>query len=968
MAVNKNNNLRRVESISSRFFIGVDLGTTNSSVAYIDRLSESGPTCIKTFMIPQVSSQGIVENFDLLPSFFYFPAGFELASGAIKLPWKEDIDYTVGKFAREYGAVVPGRMISSVKSWLCNLRVDRQKKILPWNKDNSMTGFSPLEVSSYYIEHIKNAWNHTMANGDPDYYFENQEIILTVPASFDESARELTLKAAHMAGVKNVTLLEEPQAAFYYWIYKNRVDWAEKLNDGDVILICDVGGGTTDFTLIHASKNSENFLELKRVAVGDHILLGGDNMDMAIAHYIEKTRLGGGKKLDALSWTSLCMKCRQLKESLLGDRARDEESISIAGRGRSIVGSTMKFSLKRDELAKIIVEGFISDVDFDNIDKKISSFAGLRESGLLYAEDPSISNQLARFLKRHVGDIARDLGRGFVRPDKILFNGGVFKSETIRNRVSELVAGWLGAGKGESGFTSLDNPNYDLAVSLGAAYYAFAKSGSGIRIKSGSARSYFIGVSEAGGENLSAARPLRDEKALCIVSRGMEEGKKTSIDAGFQVITNQPVRFALYSSTVKEGEIGEIINVNDDDFIMLPPLFTCLTYGKKSRTPQIDISLSAYLSEIGTIDLYCLSKTSEHRWKLQFNFRKHESLKALTEAPETDAAAAGPMPSETESRITPETLKAAEELIEKVFLNRSADSDYGLLKSFKNLESLVGAKKEQWPTEFIRGLFNVMIKLAESKSFSPAHEERWYNMAGFFLRPGFGVPMDEWRVKESLRVTFGGLKFKSNKNSAINFYVFYRRISGGMTAGQQLEVFNRLKDQLYGGKKSSDKPFKVSPNNQEHVEMLRMVAGFELLPEQDRVYLGNLLKKTIHRDGPNPISVWALSRLGARKLVYGGPECVVTAAAVEKWIETLLEFDWAKESYIPHAAIMMARVTGDRKLDLSSEIMSKIQKRIETCPASEHLYDLLMNMAVMTEDDQRLFFGESLPHGIVIKS
>jgi molecular chaperone DnaK (HSP70) len=964
-------NLRRVDAVSSRYFVGIDLGTTNSSVAYIDRLSEAGPTVIETFRVPQLSSQGVVEKFDLLPSFFYFPAGFELSEGATELPWNESAEYAVGKFAREQGAIVPGRMISSVKSWLCNGRVDRQKKILPWNKDNNMTGFSPLEVSSYYIEHVKSAWNYEMSNGDPDYFLENQQIILTVPASFDESARELTIKAAHLAGLKNVTLIEEPQAAFYYWIYKNKVDWNEKLNDGDVVLICDVGGGTTDFTLIHAAKNGEDYLELKRVAVGDHILLGGDNMDMAIAHHIEQTQMAGKPRLDALSWTSLCMKCRALKESLLGGDNVESDSISIAGRGKSVVASTMKFTLTREEISKILIDGFLNEVDFNSIDKKISSAAGLRESGLPYAEDPSISNQLAKFLKRHVRDIARDIGRAFVRPDKILYNGGVFKSDAIRSRATELISGWLNAGadKQAGGFTVLDNPDYDLSVSLGAAYYAYTRSGSGVRIRSGSARSYYIGVST--GEEGHACEPGRTERAVCVVTRGMEEGKKSSIEAGLSVITNQPAQFALYSSTVNEGAIGGIVEIDEENYVKLPPLFTCLNYGKRSRTPHIDISLSAYLSEVGTIDLYCLSKVSEHRWKLQFNFRKHETAAAAETENGTPDGVGAPAGGETSPKspgaaIDADALKKAEDIVGAAFAAKGSEAADGLNRLVRRLEEHFGVKKEEWPPALLRALFAAMIKGAELKKTSAAHEERWYNLAGFLLRPGFGAPMDDWRVKEALRVSFGGVNFRGNKNSVINYYIFLRRIAGGMTAGQQLEVYNKLKEQIYGSKKTGDKPFKVSANNQELVELLRMAASFELLPEQDKIQLGNLLKKTIRRDGPNTISVWALARVGARRLVYGGPDYVVKPEMAEGWVGALLEFDWSKEAYIPYSAILMARVTGDRKLDLAAETMAKVQKQIETCPASEHLYDLLMNLAALDENDQKLFFGDSLPHGIVI--
>jgi len=997
-------NLRRVNALTSRYFIGIDLGTTNSSVAYIDRLREEGPTEIKIFDIPQITSPGVCEELDLLPSFFYFPAGFELPAGATKLPWKDEPDFIVGKFAREQGAIVPGRMVSSVKSWLCNARVDRHKKILPWNRDNNMAGFSPVEISAYYLSHIKDAWNHRVSNNDPDYMFENQEVILTVPASFDEVARELTLKAAKEAGLKSVTLLEEPQAAFYYWIYKNKIDWAEKLNDGDVILICDVGGGTTDFTLITASKNSDNFLELKRIAVGDHILLGGDNMDMAIAHHFEKTHMAGQSRLDALSWTSLCMKCRSLKETLLGEGGKSEDHVSITGRGKSVVASTMKFSLTRDEAAKIMLDGFFNEVDFKTIDNKIKSAAGLRESGLPYADDPSVSNHLARFLRRHIGDVSRNktLSKShnieFVHPDKILFNGGVFKSTAIRNRVMAMVSKWVGEKIVEDGanikqneLVSLENSDLDLAVSLGAAYYAYAKSGSGIRIKSGSARSYFIGVSEAETRKI-AVDTEKKERAVCLVARGMEEGKKSTLENGFQLITNQPVQFTLFSSTVNPGATGEIVEISEGgDYLKLPPLLTCLTYGKKSRSPQIDVSLSAYLSEVGTIDLYCISKISEHRWKLQFNFRKHETeasknhanAEANTTGERVKASdgyagtAAKPGAGSTgdknetaqnSAEISEESIKTAENIIERGFSGKTAQDQAGLLSIMKKLESHFNMKKEQWPTGLLRALYAAILKTAEIRDITAVHEERWLNLAGFLLRPGFGAQMDEWRVKEALRITFNGVMFKSNKSCVVNYYVFLRRIAGGMTAGQQLEIYNKtIKENLLSSKKAGDKPFKVTANNQEQVELLRLAASFELLPEHEKINIGTQLKKAVNRDGVNPISVWALSRLGARSLVYGGTDSVIAPEHVERWIETLMDFDWIKESYIPYSVIMMSRVTGDRKNDLGPEIMARVQKRIEACPASEHLYDLLMNMAAMTEDDQKLFFGESLPHGIVLK-
>jgi len=1014
----KTANLRHVEALSSRYFVGIDLGTTNSSVAYIDRLNDEGPLDIKLFNIPQVISPGIVAPLELLPSFFYFPAGFELGENAIKLPWDETPKYAVGHFARVQGALVPGRMVSSVKSWLCNSHVDRQKKILPWNKDNNMESFSPVEISAQYLAHIKNAWNHEISGGDSDYKLENQEIILTVPASFDDAARELTLKSAYDAGLKNVTLLEEPQAAFYYWIYKNKVDWADKLKDGDIILICDIGGGTTDFSLVLASKNKDNYLELKRIAVGEHILLGGDNMDMAVANHIETNYIKDGRRLDPLTWTSLCMKCRSLKEKLLGGNSA-EASISISGRGKSIVGSTMKFTLKKDEITKIFIDGFLNDVNFDTINSRFKSAAGLRESGLPYADDPSISNHLARFLSRHTADISSERGQKFVHPNKILFNGGVFKSEIIKNRISSLVTKWVGGRINKPGDTEyslevLNNENLDLAVSLGAAYYAYSKSGSknsagesGVRIKSGSARSYYIGVENQEGigqsDKNSESEGIRLENAVCIIPRGMDEGKKNTLNAGFQVLTNVPVQFVLYSSTTHEAAPGDLIQINDGgDFLKLPPLLTCLSYGKKSKNPLIDVNLSAYLSEIGTIDLYCVSKSSEHRWKLQFNFRKHEASAAqsdkasqniFNENNETsldntnkdientennfknDGSSIGndinnPEPknhTSTQSAITEAKLKEAEALIENTFNNKTPDCQSALAGLIKSIETLFGARKEEWPLAVLRQLFGSILKTANTRTYTQAHEERWFNLAGFLLRPGFGAVMDDWRVKEALRVTFSGLEFKSNKNSIINWYVFLRRLAGGMTPGQQMELYNKtLKEKLFGSKKE-EKSFKINANNQEMVELIRIAVNFELLNENEKTQLGNQIKKAIKRDGINPAAAWALSRVGARRLMYGESNYVLPAETVEKWIETLMEFDWIKEKYIPLSVIMMARVTGDRKIDISAETMSKIQKRLEQCPESDHLYDLLMNLSSMNDGDQKIFVGDSLPCGIILK-
>src|SRR5581483_10764521 len=498
----------------SRFIVGIDLGTTNCVVAYVDTQTpdaENPP--IQLFHIPQLVTPGNVEERDLLPSFLYLPASREFPAGSLILPWTEDLPFAVGTLARTRGAEVPGRLISSAKSWLCHVGVDRTAPILPWGGGEDLKKMSPLEVSAQYLSHLRQAWNAVMARENPACVLEQQEVFLTVPASFDDAARELTVQAAERAGLPSVRLLEEPQAAFYSWIESAGERWRKHVKVGDVILVSDIGGGTSDFSLIAVSDEGGE-LALNRVAVGEHILLGGDNMDLALAYAVQQKLAAKGTKLDAGQMRGLWQNCRVAKEDLLQSGATKKQPISILGRGSSVVGGAVKTELTYEEVEATLVDGFFPRCEANDL-PKAGRRVGLQEMGLPYAADPAVTRHLAKFLTRQK-ETGEDT-QTFAHPTAILFNGGVMKAPLLRQRLVEVLNGWL-SQEGSSALRTLEGTNLDHAVARGAAYYGLARRGKGVRIRGGAARSYYIGIETSMPAVPGMAAPL---KALCVAPFGM---------------------------------------------------------------------------------------------------------------------------------------------------------------------------------------------------------------------------------------------------------------------------------------------------------------------------------------------------------------------------------------------------------------------------------------------------------------
>jgi len=604
---------------NSRFSIGIDLGTTNCAIAYIDSQKEDGTA--EVLNLPQIVQPGVYEDRKLLPSFLYLPQKGEFQNGAFKLPWQEEQPYIVGEFAKSHGALVPTHLVSSAKSWLCHTSVNRRDKILPWKANDESNKVSPLEASTLYLKHLANSWNAQFETIDSELKIEKQEVVLTVPASFDADARDFTMEAAKEAGFKKISLLEEPQAAFYSWLEANKEIWREQVQEGDVILVIDVGGGTSDFTLIAVEADQGN-LFLNRLAVGEHILLGGDNMDLALAYELSRQLAANNVKLDLAQMVALSHACRTAKEKLLGDKDLRSWPMTILGRGSKMISGTIKCELERSILKKVLLEGFFPICGPDD-QPTLQSGYGFQEIGLPYAADAAITKHLSHFLVKHRKSIEQKSSK--CKDEKktsgvnvILFNGGVFKSTLLRQRILDNLESW---SKGP--IKMLSHQDLDLSVAVGAASFGIAKRGKGIRIRGGAPRTYYIGIESSAPAIPGFPRPI---KALCVVPFGMEEGTESDIPGHeFGLIIGQKVTFRfLSSSTRKNDALGTILEEWDDDVHEISPLQLTLENPEKNAS-MVPVYLHSKITDIGTLELWCIGKNSKQKWKLEFNVRENKA-------------------------------------------------------------------------------------------------------------------------------------------------------------------------------------------------------------------------------------------------------------------------------------------------------------------------------------------------------
>ena len=593
----------------SRYIIGIDLGTTNSTIAYVDTSVEN-PTSA-TLSIPQIIAPGEIANQDSLPSFLFLPETSTLSPGSLNLPWHDDDQTTtVGSYARKLGSTQPGKVVSSAKSWLCSENIDRTSAILPATSQDERK-VSPVEACAAYLQHVAKAWDYLMASEDESSAIANQQVILTVPASFDAVARELTVLAADEAGL-NVTLLEEPQAAFYSWIHEHEDTWREKVEAGSNVLVCDIGGGTTDFSLIGV-ENEDGDLTLKRIAVGNHILLGGDNMDITLAYAVQqKLRT----RLNPKQMAGLIHACRTAKEKLCSDPEAETEKITILGSGSSLIGGTLSSELTRDEIYNLILEGFTPACEFGTQTNKAVQ-AGLRSFGLRYESDTGLTRHLSEFLSKHCP--TNDEGQQ-VLPAAILFNGGVSKADLLRDRICNVLNSWK---ENESAVLTGTDP--DLAVARGAAWYGFVKRGNSIRIKSGSAHSYYIGI-ESSMPAVPGFPPPMD--ALCVIPFGTEDGSEFDVPMeNLGLVIGESCQFKFFNSNDRqEDELGVLLDeFTIEELNELPPMTSMLTDESGNVGNIAAVKLQAELTEIGTVKLWFNEVSSDRRWRLEFDLSSVES-------------------------------------------------------------------------------------------------------------------------------------------------------------------------------------------------------------------------------------------------------------------------------------------------------------------------------------------------------
>lgn len=919
------------------YVIGIDLGTTNCAVSYVDMsalktdLKENHHVdkkqYLKVFNIPQLTGHGEFTKNPVLPSFLYIPGEYDISREVLKHPWRKREDLFAGVFARDHGSKLPSRLVSSAKSWLCNANADRNAKILPWGSEG-VERVSPVTATSEYLLHIKSAWNHFVK--DEDLFLENQFVVITVPASFNEEARELTMDAVKKAGFgSSVTLLEEPLAAFYSWLMNHETDWQDIVQPDDLILVCDVGGGTTDFSLI-SLKASEGTPRFERIAVGDHLILGGDNIDLALAKKVE-SKFKNKKALSTDKWKTLAHRCRETKEQIL-EKGVDSVRITLKGEGRSLIAGTLAADLTQHDVESILVNEFFPDAD-ETEGMSAHSEKEIADFGLPFETENAVTQHIIHFLEKHREDVRQQLSKEPI-PDFILFNGGTLKPELVQGRILDAVSRQYNAAKPGV----LENNVPELAVGVGASYYGMVKQGEGVRVGSGSPMSYYLGISIENHET---------RNAICLVERGLDEGSIIDLpQRSFEVRANEPVSFDVYSSSFRTGDkAGDLLEI-DQSFSKMAPIQTIIKFGKKSDKKIIPVTLGAEYTEMGTLSMFCNSGISDHQWILQFQLREQSEGTSLIEAEVYDD----------------QIINAACETAVKVFSANDGKSPE-LQSIVKRIEKIVGQKKGNWPLSFLRKLSDQLIEIAQHRETSPEHEARWLNLTGFCVRPGFGDAFDEERIKKLWRIYLSGLSFKKSKQNNLEWWIFNRRIGAGLKAGQQRQVFQDISPIILKNKKSS---IKLSP--QEQNELWMTAGNLERLLVKDKIALAKSILPRLKPGKKQDSLFLTLSRLGARELLYGSVDRVVTPKEMSRWIHQILRVPWKDSDPINNLVAQLARKTGDRTRDVEPELQEQIVEWLQKRKNSEPFVKIIRHKSKIQSKERNTLFGEKLPAGLILKT
>jgi molecular chaperone DnaK (HSP70) len=923
-----------------RYAIGIDLGTTNCVLAYVDLAVKHGRVAV--LPIPQLQTRDTVAAGPLLPSFYYL--GTEAHEPPCIIPGLAPTA-ALGVYARAQLDAVPGRVIHSAKSWLAHGGIDRQARILPFGSEElpDTDKRSPVEVSAAYLAYLRAAWDATIAEADPGAAFDRQHLIVTVPASFDEAAQALTRQAAALARYPDdFRLLEEPQAAFYAWSAgagaragrATRAWFTERLpglsEEAQTVLVCDIGGGTTDLSLFRLALDSDapgedaGWPDIERLAVSDHLLLGGDNIDLAIAHLIEGRVLGDPeKRLSRRQWQHLVPQSMLLKERILSGEGPPEEvfHVSIPGEGGDLFASVLNATLTRADLSAVILDGFFPVTEAS--ERPRTRQMGLREIGLPYAVDTAVSRHLAGFLDGQA-------------VDAVLFAGGTLIPRFLQERLLTLIERWQGRRP-----IGLCLPDLNLAIAEGAAHCAALVAESRRRIRAGYARSVYL--------ELHRERPEDATELVCILPQGFEEGRSFTLESrAFDLLLNRPARFTAYSSTHRrEDRPGAMVRLDEGVFNPLPPLHTTLTLNeagfdpRKAEARSVDVNLEVELTPLGVLQTTLVSEPLGCRWRLDFN------LRGVAESRDPNGPASG---------LSDDVLRPACERIAHFYGKKQDVGEKGSAKSLiKDLERTLGQPRTVWSLPLLRSLWPSLYPGMTRRGRSLAHENTWLYLAGFLLRPGYGAELDPWRMSQLWGAWSLGMHHKKEKSVQSNWWMMWRRVAGGLSAEQQRRLFDGLMPQFR--KSSVESP-----------EATRLLGALERLPLASRSELAKSLFELVLRGRAEdqPAVFGALARLCSRVPLYAAADAVLPPAIVEDWFERLAGLEWPRRGLKGLVSVFSAacRVTGTRALDVHAPVRLRVIEKLKQSGAREADWRVVQEYHEVTGEDRNALFGEELPAGL----
>ena len=924
-----------MKSQSASYLVGIDLGTTHTVVAYAN--AEKNQQDIQLFQIEQLIAPGQVAARQLLPSVRYHPAPGELSADEVAFPSYPTPLHSsgeapiLGEAARLLGAKSKGRFVTSAKSWLSHPSADPSAAILPWSNSNDIDKVSPIDASASYLAHIRTVWDHKF----PHSPLDQQDIVITVPASFDEVARSLTLEAATIAGLKKVKLLEEPQAVCYDWLRLNSVNLKPALADVHLLLVCDVGGGTTDLTLIKVEQGAQE-PKLTRIGVGEHLMLGGDNIDLALAH-LSESRLnaltGSDRRLSAAELSQLIEQCRIAKELLLAKDAPEQAAITLLGSGSKLIGSSRSVVISREEVKTLALDGFFPLSKQDELpDRKRS---GMVEFGLPYASEPAISKHIAAFLTLHSTASSDALkGQGNV-PDALLLNGGVFRSQLITQRLLNLLSSWAGKPP-----VLLENKHPELSVAYGAVSYALARRDKKLKIGGGAARSYFL---------LIDTDKRTEQQGICILPRGSEEGDEIILKHHhFSLRLGQPVRFNLVSIT---GDVayqpGEVVIITDL-FHSLPPLAVAFESQVADTKTEAVVELAVTQTEVGTLKIQCVSiKNSNQRWNVEFQIRKGSAV----------APSDGALPAQ---------FNAAADKIKNIFGSKSKDIDPKAVKNLRaEVEKQLGSARTEWQVPLLRALFATFLEGSKYNRRSENHERVWLSLTGFCLRPGFGAQLDDWRVEQLWKYYPHGIQFVNETQNWSEWWTLWRRIAGGLSVNAQERIFSDIAKYLNpAAARQAGVAKQIKTRGYD--DMVRLAAVLERLSVDKKIQLGDWLLKRLEKANEPSQTWWAVGRIGSRLPFHGSRHQVVSTEVACRWLTQILAEDWKKTPQAGFAATLIARMSGDRAFDINEEMRQQVIGKLKLSKAPSSWIEMVEHFKELDEKEESQMFGEALPPGLTL--